>query len=132
MTDQSQLDRMVFEVRSTAQECGALVVEAVVRIDEGTVPIAAVAAADFPALIKHVRPKIVYVFSASFDAREETSDALDSDRDEFLDHPTVRKFVSKWNKRNGESYNVALSLMCEGVVHGALEEAEWFAEFQSL
>jgi hypothetical protein len=130
MSESFDLDRIVTEVRAAAKECDALIVEAIASVDTGTVPVAAIVASRFPSLIKHVKPRLIYLVASPFDAGDETLAALEVEDDSFLERSSIKKLISRWRYRNGQTCRVVLSVMCDGVMHGILEEADWLAEFE--
>lgn len=118
------------KLASDAIDAAAMVVDAVVSFDRDAAPVASVAGSDFPALIKHVRPKVAYVLVAKFDARDEVLEALGGEDDAVLDHVSTKKLISAWRPRNGEIRHIALALMCDGVLHVAWEDADWLDDFE--
>lgn len=107
-----------------------MVIDAVVSFDRDAVPVASVAGSNFPALIRHVRPKIAYVFVTKFDARDEVLEALGGEDDAVLSHLSTKKVISSWRDRNGEISSIALAFMCDGVLHAALVNADWLDDFE--
>ena len=130
MTESVDLDRIATDIRAVAKECGALIVEAALPL-ETKAPVVAVASADFPDLIRHVRPKLVYLLVASFDAEEGTREVLEREDDNPIELPRITKFSSKWRSRNGKTFRVAVGVMCEGILHWLVEDTDWFAEFET-
>jgi len=131
MSESFELDRIVIEVQAVAKECGALIIEAALSLETNTVPVAAVAASEFPSLLRHVRPKLVYVVAAAFDAGDDTLIALEVEDESLLERSRIKKFVSSWRQRDGQTSRVALGLMCDGVLHGTIEDVDWLADFES-
>lgn len=128
MTESADLVRIADQVRAAAEACGAMVVDAILLIEPQSVPVAAVNGFDFPALVKHLRPRLVYLSVASFDAHDCIEAALEgaSQAD-----PEFRELLSASSKRNGEIFRVALGVMGDGVLHGIVEVADWFEEFEA-
>ncbi|MGD0633858.1 MAG: hypothetical protein ABSA13_06225 [Beijerinckiaceae bacterium] len=131
MSEISALDQIVNEVRAAAKEIGALVIESALAGDRDTFPSASVEAADFPALIRHLRPRLVYLVSAEFDAGDDLLDAVEEEDESLLELPAVKTVVSKWRARDGQTSRVALAVMSDGVIHDIVEDADWLAEFES-
>lgn len=125
MTESADLDRMAKDVRAAAEACGAMVIEAILSVEAPAA--VAVHGAAFPCLVKHVRPRLIYVFSTSFDVRTET--ALIFDVEDELD-ASLKKFLAKWAAHNGETCRLVLGAMCDGILHGIVETADWLDEFE--
>lgn len=131
MTESVDLDRIATEVRAVAKECGALIVETVLSLETRHVPVAAVPATEFVSLIRHIRPRLVYLVVASFDAIEDAEVALDVDAESPDEGSRAKEFAAKWHDRNGQSSRLVIGVMCDGVVHGAIETVDWFDVFDS-
>lgn len=131
MSETSELDLFVADIRAAAKESGALVIEAPLEADRDIAPSAVIEAGDAGALVRHVRPRLVYLMAAPFDAGDELLDAFEDAEESDLDRPEVKKLVAKWRKRDGQTCRVAFSLVCDGVIHDVIEEAGWLAEFES-
>jgi hypothetical protein len=129
MSEDFSLDQIVTNARAAASDCGAMIVEAFVSLD--SIPVAAVSSSEFPRLIAHVKPKLVYVSTTMFDAREQIMDALETDDETSLGHGLSNKLISAWRSRNGETCRINLALMCDAVLHVLVQEAEWFADFET-
>ncbi len=131
MAESIELDRIVTEVRAVAEQCGALILEAALPLETKVVPIVVLASADFPNLIRHVRPRLIYLVSAPFDADDGALEALEVEDDNPPELPRIKKFASKWHYRDGQTFRVVVGVMCDGVLHGLIEDADWFADFES-
>jgi hypothetical protein len=130
MPSNVELEKLASDVIAVAGDIGAMVVDAVVSFDGDTVPVASVAGSDFLDLLKHVRPKIAYVFVTRFDAQNDVMEALEAEDDAVISHITTKKLISAWRHRNGEISSIALALMCDGVLHAALVKADWLDDFE--
>ena len=94
--------------------------------------VVAVASADYCGLIVHIRPKLADPQAASFDAEEGARDLLERDDDDPTEQiPQARKLASKRRSRNGETFRLSVGVMCEGVLHWFVDDADWFAEFET-
>lgn len=131
MTESVDLDRIAAEVRVVAKECGALVVEVALSLETNSVPVAAVAASEFCGLVRHIRPRLIYLVVASFDAGDDTEAALGTDEESPHDSSHIKEFVSRWRYRDGQTSRVALGVMGDGVLHGLIEDADWISDFDS-
>ena len=132
MSETIDLERTVTGVRTAAKECSALIIEATLVIETSAVPVVAIAASEFPGVIKHLRPRLIYLFVSPFDAGDEALAALDVEDEEesYLESAPIKKLISKWRHRHGQICRVSLGLMGDGVLHVSVEEADWFAEFE--
>ena len=109
-----------------------MIVEAALSLETNTVPVATMDGSVFSNLVKHVRPRLIYLVVVAFDAGEDTEVALEvqDEEESILSSPPVKKFVAKWRHRDGQTCRVALGLMCDGVLHGNIQDADWHAEFE--
>jgi hypothetical protein len=128
MLSNTELEKLASDVAVAVGEYGGLVIEAVVSIQG--VPAVSIDGSDFLALIKHVRPRVAYVFVSKFDAEEAIFDALGGADDIVRGHRSTKKLIGAWRTRNGEIMDVSLEMMCDGVMHAALERAGWLDEFE--
>lgn len=78
--------------------------------------------------MKHIRPRLIYVFSTSFDVRTETALIFDVEEDEL--DASLKKFLAKWAAHNGGTCRLVLGVMCDGILHGIVETADWLDEFE--
>jgi len=126
--DSADIDRIVNDVKEAAAECGALLLEAVLPIEGRGGFIAVVAGSDFPKLIRHAKPKIVYLITTSFDAAEELMEGFEDD--DVAAHPQAKRIIATWSSRNGQISRMASVLVCDGILHRAIEQTDWVEEFE--
>ncbi|WP_426122481.1 hypothetical protein [Pararhizobium sp. PWRC1-1] len=124
MTESADLDRMAQEVRKAAEECGAMILQSILASDH--VPAVAVDGDTFPALVKHLKPRLIYMVRTTFDAGEDVMAHFEEDE---LDSGLM-KLAAEWTNRNGQSSRLILGLMADGVMHGIIETADWFDDFE--
>ncbi|TAT70061.1 hypothetical protein [Rhizobium ruizarguesonis] len=124
MTESIDLDRMAEEVRKAAEECGAMVLKSIL----GSEHLAAVAVDGdtFPSLIKHIRPRLIYKVLVEFDATDEVAAHFEEEEPDS----DLRKLATKWKPKNGQSARLILGLMADGVLHGTVETADWYGDFE--
>ena len=127
------IDAMLTMVRAAAAEAGSHVVKAVLSFNEAKIPVAGVDADDLAALIRAVRPRVVYCVSIPFDASEQVGTNLfgDDADDALLTRPRVKKLVAKWRPRDGQTAQVSAVVVIDGVMHGLLIEACWYADYEA-
>jgi len=124
MTGSTDLDKIAEQVRAAADESGTMILEVVLSAEN--VPTVGLPADKFPALIKHLKPRLIYMVLTQFDARE----AVESNFEvEELDS-NLRKLAAKWKNRDGQSAQLILGLMADGVLHGVIDTPDWFDEFE--
>lgn len=123
MTESADLDRMAKDVREAAEECGAMILESILASE--SLPAVPVGGDTFPALIKHLRPRLIYMLLSQFDAKEEVMGHFE---EEELERD-LAKLAKKWAGKDGQSSRLVLGLMADGVLHGIVETADWFDEF---
>ncbi|QPB24505.1 hypothetical protein [Rhizobium sp. 007] len=122
MTESADLDRMAQEVRKAAEECGAMILETILASEN--LPAVAVDGDTFPSLVKHLRPKLIYMVLTKFEATEDVESHFEQELDRDL-----KKLASKWKAKDGQSARLVLGLVADGVLHGIVETADWFDEF---
>ena len=130
MSEVFDLDTIITEVRAAAKKCGALIIEAALSVETNAVPTAVISGSDFPGLIEHVRPRLIYLLVVPFDVVDELNGALEIEGENLLERPRIKKLASSWRHRDGQTCRVVLGIMCEGVFHGVVEEADWLSEFE--
>jgi len=124
MTESTDLDRIEEAVRNASDESETLILQSVLAGEH--VQTAAVPADQFPMLIRHLRPRLIYMVRTQFQAREEIEDRFDGEFDAEL-----KKLVAKWKARDGRSSTLFIGLVADGVSHGAIETADWYDEFEA-
>jgi hypothetical protein len=123
-----EIDKAIAEVRAAAGESGTLILETLLSLDGVEIPTAAVPSTDYPSLIRHIKPKVIYLFVTTFDAAEELEASLEDE--DALKMPRAKKLIADWRSRNGETSRMVVSAMCDGILHGILEEADWLSDFE--
>lgn len=129
MSESADLDRIAIAVRAAAKECDTLVIESIIATETNAFPTIAVEGSVFPTLIRHIRPKLLYLVAMPFDVTEEVLAAFDMEDEGLTELPLIKKLASAWRYRENQTCRVAIGVMCDGVLHGAVEEADWLAEF---
>ncbi|AYG59930.1 hypothetical protein [Rhizobium jaguaris] len=126
--DTADIDRLANDLKEAAAECGALLLEAVLPVEGRGGFIASVSFGEFLNLIRHAKPKIVYLITTSFDAAEELGDNFEED--DISDLPEAKKIIAIWRSHDGQACRVAAGLMCDGILHRAIEQTDWLEEFE--
>jgi hypothetical protein len=123
MTESADLDKIAKEVREAADACGSMILETILASEN--MPAVAIDGDTFPSLVKHLRPRLIYMLLTQFNAKEETEahfEVEELDRD-------MKKLVAKYRDKDGLSSRLVLGLMADGILHGIVETADWFDEF---
>lgn len=123
MTESTDLDRMAKDVREATEAYGAMILETILASEN--LPAVAVDGDTFPSLVKHLRPALIYMLLTKFNAKEEVEAHLEA---EELDCD-ARSLVAKYRDKDGLSSRLVLGLMADGILHGIVETADWFNEF---
>lgn len=126
MSESAELDRIAKEVRAAAEACGAMILDTMVA--EGNVPAAVLDTDKFPALIEHLKPRLVYMVVNKFDALEDFVSELEAD-EEDLDRDQ-KKAVDKWAKHNDQTSCLMLGVIHDGILHAVIDRPEWMEEFE--
>ncbi|WP_240535341.1 CCDC34 family protein [Rhizobium freirei] len=87
-------------------------------------PAVAVDVDTFPSLVKHLRPRLIYMLLTKFNAEDEVEASFEEELDRDL-----KQLVAKYRNRDGLSSRLVLGLMADGVLHGIVETTDWFEEF---
>ncbi|ACM35479.1 MULTISPECIES: hypothetical protein [Rhizobium/Agrobacterium group] len=124
--ESSELDEIAENVRAASERCGSMILETVPAHD--ALPSVVIDANRFPALIEHLKPRLVYMILTTFDGREDVAAALDVDAEE-LDRDE-KKLADKWTKHNGQTSCLGLGVMHDGIVHAVIVKPDWFEEFE--
>lgn len=124
MTESADLDQIAKEVRAVTEENGAMILESILASEH--LPAVAVDGDTFPGLIRHLKPRLIYMVLTAFDAKEEVAAHFEEDE---LD-TGLKRLATKWTNRNGQSSRLILGLMADGVMHGIVETADWFDDFE--
>ncbi|WP_105433015.1 hypothetical protein [Neorhizobium sp. T6_25] len=127
MTESADLDRMEKDVRQAAGGVGAMILETVLASDN--LPAVAVDGVTFAALVQHLRPRLIYMMITTFTAAEDVAVHFDVHEDE-LDRD-LKKLATQWASKDGQSSRLALGLMADGILHGVVETADWFSDFEA-
>lgn len=124
---------MIATVRAAAADAGSHVVETVLSLNDAKIPVAGIDADDLAALIRAVRPRVIYCMSIPFDAGVQVGeDLFGDDADEtLLERPRVRKLVAKWRPRDGQTAQVSAVAVVDGVMHGLLVQARWYDDYEA-
>ncbi|MCJ2074479.1 hypothetical protein MKK68_02230 [Methylobacterium sp. E-016] len=49
----------------------------------------------------------------------------------MLEQPRVRKLVTKWRARDGQTAQVVATVVVDGVIHGLLVQPTWYEEYEA-
>ncbi|MEA1834079.1 hypothetical protein U8607_18475 [Methylobacterium durans] len=131
--DERDIDGMVATVCAAAAEAGSHVVEVVLTFNDAKIPVASIDANNLAALIRAIRPRLVYCASIPFNAGDQVlTDLFGDDADEaLLDRPRVKRLVAKWRSRDGHTAQASAVVVADGVMHGLLVEAPWYGEYEA-
>jgi hypothetical protein len=90
------------------------------------------------AVIRHVRPRVVYLIESCFDLESEVSDLSGEDEEDEEDvedvesgerHPALERLVRKWRKQDGKPCVAFAGFVTDGILHTALARPDWRDEF---
>ena len=145
MTERSNkdFDACSEKIIAVAADVGALIVPNLPELsDRSGTPRADIDVDDSLIIIRHVRPRLIYLIESNFDLDTEISDLLDESDDENELHssgPNVRsaapatfeKLVKRWRKYDGQKNLVIVAYMADGVLHNSGVWPLWRDEFDS-
>jgi hypothetical protein len=123
-------------VRRQLTDAGALIVNALLDIPHRTsVPNVDLALDEMLAVIRHVRPRVVYLIESSFDLESEVFDSTGADEDDEAKsengerHLASEKLVRKWRKHDGKPCLAFAGFAADGVLHTAIARPDWRDDF---
>jgi len=105
-----------------------LFIDAVLSAEGREVIAVAVNGDQFPSLIRHIKPKIVYLSVTAFDASDELMGSLDNE--DFFENPHAKKLIASWRFRDGQTCRAVLAAMQDSTIHGIIEATDWLKEFE--
>lgn len=119
-----ELSGILDALRGSAERIGALVLDALPR---GEFPMAVLEADDFPALLEHVRPRILYLVTEDFDLDQEFEDDLEGDG--VL--PTALDAIARrYRRHQGQCRTIYAAFMADGVLHYIVQTTDWCDRFE--
>lgn len=121
MTKSTDLDKIAYEARNVATSCGAMILDTVLSLEQTSLPVAHVGIKDFTALVRHIQPRIAYIFTPKFSAKQYILEYIESDQ---IPSGHAKNIIAKWSKNDGETFRVALGVIGDGVLHGLVDEAD--------
>ncbi|MGV1951072.1 hypothetical protein ACQZ44_09605 [Agrobacterium vitis] len=124
--ESAELDEIAEKVRTAAENCGSMILEGIPVHD--ALPSIVVTGDRFPALIEHLKPRLVYMILSTFDGREDVAAALDVEEEQLGSEE--KKLADKWAKHNGQTSCLGLGVMHDGIVHAIIDKPSWFEEFE--
>lgn len=132
MLNKTALDLHAEGIRAAAEECGARIIPALPSVSNSSIAVP-VDAAEFVELVRHIRPRLIYLVATPFDAEEEafTEIGLDDQDDDWIhEQKALIALVKRWRRRDGETCRLGFGLMYDGVFHGIVEDADWLSDFE--
>lgn len=137
MTEEpNDFDRFAEIIKATATEAGALIINALLDVpDRPIVPNVDLGLEAMLKVMKHVRPRLVYLVEGSFDLEGELSDVTEEDEDDENEiekaaiHPALEKLVRKWRKYDGKPCFAVAGFVTDGVLHTAIARPNWREDF---
>jgi hypothetical protein len=122
MTGSADLDKCADDIRAAAHACGAMIVHSIINPEN--VATTRVDSADFPELIAHLRPRLVYLAPTQFDAHEEADEQV------ALGTASAKRFLEKWKAHKGQTCRMVIAVMADGVLHCVVETTDWLDDFE--
>ena len=114
-----KITSFVANVREAAHELGSLVIDTAVEAGK-RIPVAVVNEGEFLSLVRHIRPRLIYLNEQTFDP-----DALFED-DEIGEFPKAKALAKGWRRWNGQVARVYAFVVADGVLHGLQIDADWY------
>ena len=131
MQEPEDLNRIIADVRYAATKAGSLVVESGFSVERVTLPVVSIDTTAFADLISKIKPRIVYLRPLLFDVAEAIEESVEVESETVLGQPPIKKLHTKWKARDGQAFRVFIAFVIESVVHVAVEDANWFEDFES-
>jgi hypothetical protein len=127
------LETRLLRIEHAANEYDCLITNAVLLTDESVGHRVQLSLDEFITLLRHCRPRVVYLFADKFDSRDSLLAYLEIDEDddpEFAESPRVMALVKHHAHRNGELASCLASFMFDGILHTVFEQTVWLDEFE--
>lgn len=136
MAEEETLAQKLESVRAEATKNGAMIVTPLLLDPEKSHgPLTILLSVDeMKALIGHLKPRVLFVVEATFDALSEVLTELDdgeTDEQELVEKKRVKALLKRWQKHEGEICRVVISMMVDGMLYHTMEESEWLSNFQT-
>lgn len=138
MMTREGLDSTIEQIRASAQEAKSYVVETLPESDRQDGYRVALSLDGFVELIKHIKPRILYLHASTFNARQDSLaillPGLESSEDtqhEMLNRQEVVNLVKRFKQHDGGHDTFIATFVVDGILHSLYERASWFEEFQS-
>jgi hypothetical protein len=129
-------DRFAASIKDAAKETGALIVNSLLDTpDRPSIPNVDLGLDAMLAVIRHVRPRVIYLIESCFDLEDEVSDLSEEDEEDEEEtegkerHPALEKLVRKWGKHDGKPCVAFAGFVTDGILHTALARPDWRDEF---
>ena len=125
----TRLEQLEAAVRAAAQEVAAEIVPAVLHVQSQ--PTAAIEAVQLVALIRHLRPRLVYMLPVEFEAKEFALEHLEGEGDEdwLMSLPEVGGLIRRWRRHDGQAVALSVAVVADGVVLVTTEDMPWGERF---
>lgn len=131
MSDLQAPESVANDIRAAAKEVGALVVPALPG-GRGLPKSVLVDLVDLLALIRHLRPRLVYLEEIRFEAAPNIADLVDEDDEALVEHPLVRAAARRLKQHEGSLCQVVAIVVHDGIDHAVIHEAAWMGEVKGV
>ncbi|MEY2394093.1 MAG: hypothetical protein QOF94_438 [Acidobacteriaceae bacterium] len=135
MADDSYFENFAEHIKTVAEEVGALVVRELLDIPESaTMPQVALNLDEVVAVVRHTRPRLIYLVESCFDVEFEIAEVAESlGQDEKGggddDNPALERLANKWRTQNGKPCFAFAAFMADGVLNRSIAHPAWREEF---
>ena len=134
----NEFERFVEAIKATVADTDALIVNALLDIpDRPAVPHVSLDLDEMLAVIRHVRPKVIYLVESCFDLESDVFDPNEDDEgsdeqpEDSQRHPALEKLVAKWRKHDGKPCLAFAGFATDGILHTAIARPDWRDAFDS-
>jgi hypothetical protein len=125
-----------------AADVGALVVKQFLDISErNTAPRVNLDVDAAISVIRHARPRLVYLAETAFEFDSEIAEVIETACDEedeseeensqFIEHPMLAKLTKKWRKYDGKQCMTIAAFVVDSVLHICVSQPAWRNELDS-
>ncbi len=134
----NEFDRFAETIKATATDTGAMIVNALLDVpDRSAVPHVGLGLDEMQAVIRHVRPRVVYLVESCFDLESDVFDTSENDEGDDAEpensehHPALEKIVRKWLKHDGKPCLAFAGFAVDGILHTAIARPDWRDDFDN-
>ena len=139
MSDDNDFDRFSEGVKTAARDVNALVLDTYLDVSEkAATPQAALDLDELIGVIRHIKPRLIYLVESAFELESETEALRDAGSDEEggedqddANGPAIERLAKKWRKHEGKPCLAMAAIVADGVLLTSVSRPAWREEFEA-